>query len=118
MVGTDDPGNFADLLRPGNLQQEIEAVNHVRFDLRAFVGAQSALGNGKIANLLRRQERPFETSRVAITLARYFVKPVEFSLRKQRRLVSLEDHLEAAFHLGPADAVLLFERRDAGQRLR
>src|SRR5665213_903744 len=110
--------NLADLPGPWNLQQKIETVNHVGFDLRAFLHAEAALGYGKIADLFWCEDGPLDSARVEVRLSRDFNETVKLSFRKDRRLVCLEDGLESTFHLDPAQSIFLFERSNAGQRFR
>src|SRR5579863_4228948 len=112
---TDDPRNLADLPGPWNLKQEIEAVDNVGFDLGALVRAEAPLWYGKIADFFRSEHGPLDSTRVLIGLPGDFEKAVEFSLGKDRRLVGLKDSFESSFHLGPAETVFVFERRDARQ---
>src|SRR4029077_17759524 len=114
----DDPRNLADLLGPGNLKQEIEAVNDVGFDLGALVRPQASLRNGKIANFFRREDRPFYSPRVRISLPGDFKEAIKMSLWKHRRLVGLKDGSESVFHLGPAETIFFLQESDAGQRPR
>src|ERR1019366_10089246 len=114
----DDPRDLADLLGPRNLKQEIEAVNDVGFDLSALVRAETSLRNGKIANFFRREHWPLDSSRVVVGLPSDFEEAVKLSLWKHRWLVCLNDGLETAFHLDPAETIFLFQGCDAGQRFR
>src|SRR5229473_1001089 len=101
----DDPRDLADLLGPRNLKQEIEAVNDMRFDLSTLIRTETSLGNGKIADFLRRKHWPLDPSRVVISLSGDFEKAVKLPFRKHGRLVCLNDGLKAAFHLDPAETI-------------
>src|SRR5712691_6596190 len=114
----DDPRDLADLLGPGNLQQEIEAVHDVGFDLGALVGTEASLRNGKIADFLRCKYRPLDSSWIVIGLPGDFKEPVKFSLWKDGWLIGLQNDLESVLHLDSAETKFLFEGRDAGQRFR
>src|ERR1700692_550422 len=114
----DNARNFANLPGPRNLKQEIEAVDHVGFDLNALIRAKTSLWNGKIADFIRSEDRFLRASRVVIGLPRDFKEAVKFSFRQHRWLICLQDGLESAFDLGPAKKIFLIERGDARQRFR
>src|SRR5258708_21522508 len=104
----DNPRDLADLLGPRNLKQEIETVNDMGFDLSALIRTETSLGNGKIADLFRREHRPLDSSRIVIGLPGDFEKSVKLSFRKHCRLVCLNHGLKAAFHLDPPETIFLF----------
>src|SRR5579862_532234 len=114
----DDPRNLADLPGPRNLQQEIETVDDVGFDLGALIRAEAPLRDGEIANFLRCKHGPLDSARVLVGLPGDFKQAVKFSLGKHGWLVGLEDGLKSAFHLNPAEAIFLLEGSDARQGLR
>jgi hypothetical protein len=114
MVRSNDSGNFADLLGPGNLKQKIEAVNHVRFNLGALIRAETPFRNGKIADLFRRKNRLFHAARIMIGLPRDFKQTIKFSFGEHGWLIRLQHGLEAAFHLEFTPPVFLFQRSNTG----
>src|ERR1700689_490090 len=115
---SNDSWDFTNLLGPRNLEQEIETVDDVGFDLRTLFGAEASFRNGKITDFIPREHRPLDASRVMIGLPCDLEKTFKLFFREHCRLVGLQDGFEAAFQLSPAKAVLLFQGRDAGQGLR
>src|ERR1035437_496617 len=63
VMRTDNARDLTDFLGPRNLQEKVETVNDVRFDLDALVGIKTPFRDGKEADFFRCQDWTFDAAR-------------------------------------------------------
>src|SRR6202022_1744437 len=104
-----DARDFPDFFSPRDLQEKIETIDDMRFDLEPLVRIETPFWDRKEADFFARQYRALDATRIAVSLARDFEQAIEFSRRQKGWLVRHKDGTERILEFGPAQAVFLLE---------